>query len=306
MLTLAAAVATGFGIFELRRIRRFRRLFDSQLKQLDKRIETVSQKLIEASYYFSEGTKEYRAGYNRQAIENYLEAKKYLPTSPRVLERIGRAYSNLNENEKAFEYLKLALDVDPDYEPALRSLALYYRYSNVKEAIRMFKQILAKNDLAHESWDFLGLCYRDQLQQGPLLVKDQEIIDKAIEAHERALQIKERPETEFYLGILLFFSPIGNKKRAKDLLISASKRIEEQEHDLRVRSVWKKLIQMSKPIVEDNLVEALKYVQDMIQYKRTQRIYIGVESHLRFLLEGAGHNDWLQAFMDIVTTWKES
>ena len=166
---------------------------------------------MEASYDYSEGTKDYRAGDNKPAIENYLAALRYLPKSPRILERIGRAYSNLNEKEKAYEYLKQAIDIDPHYEPTLRSLALYYRYSNNQEAIRILKQILEKNPFAYESWDFLGLCYRDQLQQGQLLSKNQEIIDKAIDAHEKARNIKERPETEFYLGILLFFSPPGEK-----------------------------------------------------------------------------------------------
>ncbi len=328
LLALAAAIATGVGIFEVNRIRQFRSQFDKGLEQLNKRIETEleqlderietelgqlgkridseSQKYIEASYYYSEGTKDYRAGDNKHAIENYLQASKYQPKSPRILERIGRAYTNLNEEEKAIEYLRLALDLDPENEPVLRSLALYYRYSNNLEAIKLLKQIVDKNPGAYESCDFLGLCYRDQLQQVQLLIKDQEIIDKAIKAHENALIIQKRPETEFYLGILLFFSPTGDKNRARDLLLSASKRVEEQEHDVRIRSVWKMLILAGAPIVEGNLAEALKCIQDMIQYNPSQRIYIGVESHLRFLLEGTGHSDWMQAFLDILNTWKES
>ena len=283
---------------------------DQKLEQLDKRIETETQKYVEASYYYSEGTKAYRAGDNQHAIENYRDALKYLPKSPRILERIGRAYSNLDKREKAFEFLKQALDIDPSYEPALRSLALYYRYSDGQEAIKLLKQILANKDQAYESWDFLGLCYRDQLQQGSLLSRDQEIINSAIDAHEKALKIKKRPETEFYLGILLYFSPEGDNNRAKELLISASKGVEEQEHDMRIRDVWKNLILVGLPIVEDNQNEALQKIENMIQYnssyKPSRRIYVGVESHLRFLLEGTGHSNWIQTFMDIVNRWKES
>lgn len=328
LLALTAAIATAFGIFEVNRIRQFRNNFDEQLEligkrietelelfgkrietelgQLDKRIDSESQRHIEASYYYSEGTKDYRAGDNKHAIQNYLQALKYQPNSPRILERIGRAYSNLNEEEEAIEYLNLALDIDHDYEPALRSLALCYRYSNGQEAIKLLKQILANNPSAYESWDFLGLCYRDQLQQGGQLIKDQETIDKAITAHENALKNQTRPETEFYLGILLFYSPTGDKRRAKDLLFSASKRVEEQEHDVRIRGVWKKLIIAGAFIVEDKQAQTLQFIQDMIQYKPTQRISLGVESHLRFLLEGTGHSDWIQAFLDILNTWKES
>jgi tetratricopeptide (TPR) repeat protein len=313
ILTLAAAIATGIGILELRRIRRFRKGFneklkqlDKKLKQLDKRIDTENQKYVEAAYFYSEGTKDYRAGDNKHAIENYVAALKILPESPRIMERIGRAYSNLNEEEGALEYLKKALALDPDYEPALRSLALYHRYTNRQEAIRLLKQILAKNKRAYEAWDFLGLCYRDQLQHGEQLSKDQEIIDKAINAHEEALKIKKRPETEFYLGILLFFSPEDDKNRAKELLILAAKGVEEQEHDVRIRDVWKKLILVGVPVVENNKTEALQKTANMIQYKPSQRIYIGVESHLRFLLEGTGHSDWIEDFMSIVNGWKES
>src|SRR5581483_9409652 len=98
--------------------------------------------------------------------------------------------------------------------------------------------------------------------------------------------------------ILLFFSPEGDKNRAKELLVSASKGVEEQEHDVRIRDVWKKLILVGVPVVENNKTEALQKTASMIQYKPSQRIYVGVESHLRFLLEGTGQSDWIQAFMD--------
>lgn len=310
MLTLAAAIATGVGILEVRRISGFRKRFDVELKQLHELIDTQSQKFIEASYFYSEGTKEYKAGDNKHAIEHYLEALKYQPKSPRILERIGRAYSNLDVNERAFDFLQRALVLDPDYEPTLRSLALYYRYFDGPEAIKLLKQILAKNSSAYEAWDFLGLCYRDKLQQGEQLSKDQEFINKAIHAHEEALKIKKRPETEFYLGIILYFSPDSDTNRAKELLISAAKRVEEQEHDVRIRDVWKKLILVGLPIVEDNQNEALQKITSMIQYsssyKPSKRIYVGVESHLRFLLEGTGHSDWIKEFMESVNRWKES
>ena len=306
ILGLVTAIATGVGILEANRIRKFRQQFDTELKRLHKEIETESQKFVEASYFYTEGIKEYKAGDNIHAIEHFLQARKYLPDSPRILERLGRAYSNLNQNEKAFEFLKLALDADPKYEPALRSLALYYRYFDRQAAIRLLKQIIENNPQAFETWDFLGLCYRDQLLHGSYLIKDQKIIEKAIEAHEKALVIRERPETEFYLGILLLFSPAGDKDRAKDLLTSAAKTVNDQEHDIRIRDVWKKLIQAGPFILNGKKIETLHYLQNMLQYKPSPRIYIGVEYHLRFLLEGSNHSDWMQEVMDIVNKWKVS
>ncbi len=336
LLTLAATIATIFGILEMRRIRRFRKQFEDELEQLKKRIETESQRYVEAAYYYTEGIKEYKAGDNRHAVENFRQALKYLPRSPRILERIGRAYNNLNEDQMAYDFLRQAVEADRDYEPAQRSLALYYRYFDREEAIRQLKSIIEKNPKAYDAWDLLGLCYRDQLQQDQQfgsvakgrihkfailspskprtlresdtiqLVKDQEIIDKAIRAHEEARKIKERPETEFFLGILLFFLPTGDKKRARELLISAAKRVKEQEHDVRIRDVWKRLILVGPLIVEGKKAETLRYLQDMLQYITTRHIYLGVESHLRFLLEGTGHSNWTQEVMDIVSTRKES
>jgi beta-lactamase regulating signal transducer with metallopeptidase domain len=53
--------------------------------------------------------------------------------------------------------------------------------------------------------------------------------------------------------------------------------------------------------------ESQKFIEAALkEYITTQRIYVGVESHLRFLLEGTGHSDWMQAVMDIIKTRRES
>lgn len=281
------------------------RINEEELKQLDTRIERESQKLIEAAYYYSEGTKEYRRGDNQHAIQYYMEAVRYQPKSPRILERIGRAYNNLNDDINAFKYLNEAHDADPEYEPALRSLALYYRPLDGQKAISLLNQIVDKDPEAYESWDLLGLCYRDQLQQDQQLTTKQKIIDQAINAHEKALALKERPETKFYLGILLYFSPTGNKVDAYNLLKSASQKINDQEHDQRVRDVWKMLIIASVPIIDGDKGLTLTDIKTLVPLITTKRIYTGVESHLRFLLEGTDHSDWIDEITAIITTWKE-
>src|SRR5205085_3208719 len=100
-------------------------------------------------------------------------------------------------------------------------LSLLYRSTEPEKAIENLKDIVQKNPKAFEAWDFLGLCYRDQLIRNDELIIDQTLIDEAISAHERALAIKKRPETEFYLGIMLYYSSKGDKIRAKELLLSA-------------------------------------------------------------------------------------
>lgn len=174
---------------------------------------------------------------------------------------------------------------------------MLYRSTDPEKAIEYFRRIVHKNPQAFESWDFLGLCYRDKLVKNQELIKDQIIIDEAIAAHERALAIKKRPETDFYLGILLYYSPTGDKIRAKDLMLSAYDGTLMQEYDLRIRQVWKILMHVGALIATDNKIEALSVFESLIAYTKTKRIREGVQMHLRFLLEGTGHPDWLPDFL---------
>src|SRR5947199_1090892 len=87
------------------------------------------QKFTKAAHYFTLATEAYKIGDNRSAIELYLRVLQLQPNNTRVLERIGRAYSNLSDSKKAIKYLMQALAIDPTNIPALRSLALIYRYS---------------------------------------------------------------------------------------------------------------------------------------------------------------------------------
>jgi tetratricopeptide (TPR) repeat protein len=286
-----------------RQLRKATQHTEDEIKHLDKRIESESQKFIEAAYYYSEGSKQYRSGDNEHAIEFYLRALKLEPNNFSILERIGRAYSNLGDSENAIKYLNKAFEIDPDNESVLRSLALEYRYTEPERGIGYLKRIVQKNPLAFEAWDFLGLFYRDQLVRGQVLIKDQSIIDQAIEAHEKALAINERPETLFYLAILLLYSPNGDKIRAKQLMSSAFKDLTLPEHDLRIRDVWKILISAGLPIVDGNKKKVLGILKSLVITNR--RIYNGINTHLRFLLEGAGHSDWEPELMSAIK-WKES
>ncbi len=135
------------------------------------------------------------------------------------------------------------------------------------------------------------------------MIKDQSIINQAIEAHEKALAIKERPETQFYLAILLLYSPNGDKIRAKQLISSASNDSTLPEHDRRIRDAWKILIRAGVPIVDGNKKQALDILKSLIITNK--RIYNGTKTHLHFLLEGTGHSDWEPQLMAAIK-WKES
>lgn len=273
-------------------------ILENRLKQIDQ--DFRAKRFLEASYYYSEGTNAYKIGDNRLAIEYYKQALELQPNDTRIMERLGRAYSNLNKIEDAIKYLNDALASDASNVPALRSLALCYRYSNKGLAIQKLQEALALVPSDYDGWDFLGLFYRDQLIRRQELLKEQSIIDEAIDAHEKALAIKRRPETEFYLSILLLYSPKGDRTRARELMSSAYKGTLEQEHDLRMRPVWKTLIHAGIPIIDGNKEEALSLLQTITPYITTPRIHDALNGHLRFLLEGTGHKEWIPDFMDIV------
>src|SRR3989440_5405232 len=121
--------------------------FEQRLEQFSKQFESESQNFMqtfmEASYNFNVATDAYRIGNNERAIEYFLLVLNSQPKNTLVMERLGRAYSNLNNMNKAIDYLEnKALAIDPSFVPALRSLALCYRYSDRDKAIDYFQRAL--------------------------------------------------------------------------------------------------------------------------------------------------------------------
>jgi tetratricopeptide (TPR) repeat protein len=260
------------------------RLFNERLAALDHQFDAKSQNFMEASYNFNMGKVAYQAGDDELAIEYFQEALKFQPTNPRILERIGRSYSNLNDMPRAISCLEEALKIDEDYIPALRSLALCYRYTDPQRAIECLKHAVKVKPDGFEAMDFLGLIYRDQ-----------GLIDEAIKSHEEAFKHQKRPETEFYLSIL--YAMKGDKKRAKARALSAESDLDSPEHDKRIRPVWKLLIQAAYPILDGDKERAVQFIQMTTQYITTHRIHEALKGHIVFLLEASDHSDWLPEFM---------
>ena len=154
-------------------------------------------------------------------------------------------------------------------------------------AIKYLNDSLEINPSGYEAWDFLGLLYRDLGR-----------FDDAIVAHERAFSINQRPETEFYLSIL--YALKGDRIRAKLMAIAAYEDTGKQEHDQRIRPVWKILIHAAIPIIDDHKEVAIELLRSLSEYVTTKRIYDGIKAHLQFLLEGTDHKEWVPEFMEIV------
>lgn len=319
LVTVLLAIAAFFGIIEFRSTRRLREVVstqvsdllvqvadlkkqveeterqaievathaENQLAMLVKKFESDSQKLMDVTYTFTEANIAYNIGNNKRAIDYFLRVLDLQPDNLRVMERLGRAYSNLNQLPEATLYLKKAIDKDPNNVPALRSLGLCYRYQNPTEAINIFQQALTIDPDDYESWDFLGLIYRDQ-----------KIYEKAIDAHEKALKLKRRPETEFYLSILYFLT--GDTELGRLMALNAENDLKDHEHQERIRPVWKTLINSAVPIIDGNEHEAFRLIQTLKPYITSNRIHDGVVAHLEILLTVTGHNNWISKFTNIL------
>ncbi len=265
--------------------------FEQRLEQFSKQFESESQNFMQnfmdASYNFNIATDAYRIGDMERAKEYYLFVLNSQPKNKLVMERLGRAYSNLNDMNNAIDYLQRALVIDASYVPALRSLALCHRYTKKDLAIELFQQALKIDPSDYETWDFLGLIYRDNQH-----------INEAIIAHRRALDLKRRPETLFYLSIL--YALKGDEEGAKAMSLNARYDLKQKEHDERIRPIWKDLIRAGVPIIEGKEDEAYKLVETLSPYVSTHRTYEAVTGHLKFLLEATGHEAWKQKFIGIL------
>lgn len=289
----------------LQRSEQERVLFEDRLKQLDQRSEEVSQlmeerldllaehyeqenqKFMEASYNFAQGKEAYMNGDDIHAIEFFSKALQLQPNNARILERLGRTFSNRNDMKQAIYYLEGALKHDPLSEAALRSIALCYRYTEPEKAISYLERCLEINPNGYEALDFLGLIHRDQGR-----------IDEAIRCHEKARAVNERPETDFYLSLL--YASKGNMKTAFLKALTAEYNTYQQEHDLRMRPIWKNLIYAAVKIINGEKEDALHFIRISQDLITTQRIYEAMKDHLVFLLKATGHDDWLPEFMALV------
>lgn len=262
-------------------------MFEERLELLVEHYENEHQKFMEASYNFTQGKQAYMDGDDVHAIEYFWKALQLQPKNVRILERLGRTYSNRNDIKQAIYYLEKALELDPQNEAALRSIALCYRYTEPDKAIAYLERCLDVNPDGYEALDFLGLIHRDQGR-----------IDEAMRCHEKARAINERPETDFYLSLL--YVSKGDKKTAFLKALMAEHNTYKQEHDQRMRPVWKNLIYASVQIINDQKEKALQFIRLSQEQIATYRIYEALKDHLLFMLNAAGHADWIPEFMDLL------
>lgn len=257
----------------------------AQLRELSDTFAKESQTFIEASYNFNTATLAYSLGDNARAIEYYRRALQLQPQNAGVYFRMGRAYTNLDDTRAAIEAFQKALDLKPDNAEALRGMATAYRYIDLEKSIDFAQRATVASPADYESWDYLGLLYRDKTQ-----------IDAAIDSHQRARRIHSRPETDFFLSLL--FVQKKDMERAKLMMQSANVSLGDAQAADRVRPLWAAVIRCGKAILEEKTDTTRTIANEISQLVTTERIAEAVASHFAFLLQALGRSSELKDFLE--------
>ena len=263
------------------------RTSEERFQAISTRLENESQTFMEVSYNFVQGSNAYYLGDDIHALQYFLRALQLQPNNTRILERVGRIYANFNDISNALSYLEKAITLESSNLEVLRSLARCYRYIDTDKAIDFLKKALLINTSSYETWNLLGLIYLDQ-----------EKYDEAIPCHERALELKNQPQTKSHLSVL--FALKGDMQSAKDMAKAADYEKDKGENNLILRPVWKLHIHLISLIIDDKKKEALETLQAISEYMITKRVYEAVRTDVSHLLLATNHVDWMSEFMDLI------
>ncbi|HPI40074.1 MAG TPA: hypothetical protein PLJ21_04675, partial [Pseudobdellovibrionaceae bacterium] len=106
--------------------------------------------------------------FNAELLEiekNFLYAKSYyeqfisaLPTWIKPHVALARIYYEENQNPKGYEYLKIALKINPNHKPSLILMGLYeYKYNRTENAYRFLESAVRQNSLIDNRLEAQGL-----------------------------------------------------------------------------------------------------------------------------------------------------
>lgn len=135
---------------------------------------------VKARKVFAEAYSSHISGQIDEAIQLYQESLKWCPTAE-AYTFLGWAMSSRKEYEKAIEYCKLAIAIDPDYGNPYNDIGAYLIEMGFEDdAIEWLKKaIVAKNyDCRFYSYYNLGKIYEEK-----------NLIVKALTCFENAVKI---------------------------------------------------------------------------------------------------------------------
>lgn len=122
----------------------------------------------------------HREGRLAEAEKGYLEVLQRKPDWVEVLNALGTAYLNQSQPQKAREVFEKAVSLNPSYLPACYNLAwLKQRENDHKGAINIYSSMLAKQPDNGQTWNNLGVAYRETGDPDEALACFQKAVDFA-------------------------------------------------------------------------------------------------------------------------------
>lgn len=272
------------------------KVLEGQLDALMKRYEQESRTFMEASYNFSMGERAYRESDFSAALMYFKRAEDFRPKDLNVLTRIARSNIELGDESEARCYFEKALELDPNSALVLRKAATLYRYDDLERAIEYAERAAKTDSEDCEAFDYLGLLYRDK--------KD---FEAAISSHEKALSIRVRPETYFFLCLL--YAQKGDFSKAKEVIDLGNSYLEREAlhpTGYQTRELWKQVIKFAQSVLEGDQQKAIKIAEEMHQYITTSRSRMAIRNHLVFLLNALDRDEAAKAILFNILGLEES
>ncbi|MBQ3437370.1 MAG: tetratricopeptide repeat protein [Fusobacterium sp.] len=105
----------------------------------------------QANYYFIKGLNDYEKENKVSALKNYQKAYDLDKKNIKIVREIAYLYANLGDVEKAEEFYKKALQLDPHDENSLENLLkILYTKKDIENIEKYSNQILDKNSLLYK------------------------------------------------------------------------------------------------------------------------------------------------------------
>jgi len=152
----------------------------------------------------------------------WLSAERTSPSSPQNMNNLGDLYARRGENEKALEYFKRAIQLNPNYADGHHNLANIYRVSGqLEEAKVNFLKAAELNPGLWQSWENLAL----------IAYQENDFV-KASEDIEKAMVINPNSE-KLLSNAAIIYSQGGEVEKAREvaqqiLLINPSSQVARQ------------------------------------------------------------------------------
>lgn len=306
--TLLVAVLTlgiaGAGVFGFREIRNARNSISETQREVQRQLEDAEriaerleraaqsadarvEEIVRSAYAYNQGQEAYNGGNYQRAADFFRRASQLQPTSTAILYRLGRAYTNLDDSQRASIAFTRAVAIDNHSGEAYRGLALAARYVDPVAALDHARKATEVSPEDPKNWNCLGLLLRDTGEH-----------QSAIDAHKRASGIEDGPITSFYLALL--YTATRRPELAGEYIQHATRDIEQHEYYGRLKPLWAAVLRWSRAVFANNSADAAEWARKAASACQSGRRTHEVRGHMLFLLTSIGRSDEIGTLPDLI------